>query len=453
MRLLNGHAIGWVLAATLLFPAPRASSQEDVHVTTVFELISPDKSKRKAAGKAVLENWRNAYTPMLLELESFADTPSLSSDLWKLIEKGTGKRFGRDNERAYNWVWQNDFGTHPSYNVFKAYVYRQIDERFFQYFNNQTDNAKIRLDEIRWGGVRRDGIPPLKNPVMIPADEARYLKDSNIVFGIEVNGDVRAYPKRILAWHEMFKDTVGGVSVNGVYCTLCGTVILYETEHDGVHYELGTSGFLYRSNKLMYDHSTESLWSTVKGEPVVGPLVDKGIKLKPRYVVTTTWGQWKERHPDTTVLSLDTGHRRDYGEGVAYRDYFATDELMFTTPFSDKRLKNKDEVFVLRFGGPGETPRAYSVKFLSKNNLVQSAHGGIEYVLITDQSGATRAYESGGMDFKWANGQLLDTQGGKWRVTESQLESEAGRALQRLPSHRAFWFGWHAAHPDTELIK
>jgi hypothetical protein len=99
---------------------------------------------------------------------------------------------------------------------------------------------------------------------MISASEATYLDDDDVVFGIEVNGDVRAYPKRILAWHEMFVDTVGGIPVAGVYCTLCGTVILYETKVDGTNHEIGTSGFLYRSNKLMYDRATQSLWSTIK---------------------------------------------------------------------------------------------------------------------------------------------------------------------------------------------
>ena len=191
---------------------------------------------------------------------------------------------------------------------------------------------------------------------MIPAGEAEYLRDSNVVFGLEVEGDARAYPKRILAWHEMFVDEVGGVPVAGVYCTLCGSMILYETVHDGVAYELGTSGFLYRSNKLMYDRATQSLWNTIWGRPVIGPLADRAIELKRRSVVTTTWGEWKRRHPETTVLSLETGHRRDYSEGAAYREYFATDELMFNVPQLDRRLRNKDEVLALVFSEYPDQP-------------------------------------------------------------------------------------------------
>ncbi len=142
--------------------------------------------------------------------------------------------------------------------------------------------------------------PPLKNPKMIRARAASYLADDDIVFGVAIDGDVRAYPKRILAWHEMVKDTIAGRPLNGVYCTLCGAMILYDVTVDGVHHELGTSGFLYRSNKLMYDHASKSLWSTLTGTPVVGPLAGRGIELKLLHVVTTTWQEWNKRHPRTS---------------------------------------------------------------------------------------------------------------------------------------------------------
>ena len=303
------------------------------------------------------------------------------------------------------------------------------------------------------GGVRRDGIPPLSNPETIPASQATYLNDSDVVFGVSFDGKSRAYPKRILAWHEMVKDNVGGRSINGVYCTLCGSMIVYDTQIEGKHYELGTSGFLYRSNKLMYDHETKSMWSTLNGKPVVGPLVGKGIKLKPLYVVTTTWGQWKADHPDTDVLSLNTGHRRDYGEGVAYNDYFTTDEPMFTVPKIDKRLKNKDEVLVVR---TGEHPLAISAQFLNRHRVYQDKNENKSFVVVTDLSGANRVYESGDIAFdRSPDGHALFAKdGSKWTATEDALVSQDGlKQLKRLPAHRAFWFGWFADHPDVRLVK
>jgi hypothetical protein len=336
----------------------------------------------------------------------------------------------------------------------KAALYRQIDPAFEGYFSSDR-TTEVRLDEVVWGGVRQDGIPPLRAPAMLAAAEASYLDDSDIVFGLEVEGDVRAYPKRIMAWHEMFVDTVGAVPVAGVYCTLCGSMVLYETTHDGVHYNLGTSGFLFRSNKLMYDRGTQSLWNTLWGRPVIGPLVGQDITLKRRSILTTTWGEWRRRHPETKVLSLDTGHRRDYSEGAAYREYFATDRLMFTVPELDARLANKAEVLALLFDQHPDRPLAISAEFLERNRLHHERIGGIAFVVLTDASGANRVYETGGRLFSdWDDDRtLVDEGGGVWTLSEAALESSKGDVLERLPAHRAFWFGWYAAFSETRLVR
>ena len=230
-------------------------------------------------------------------------------------------------------------------------------------------------------------------------------------------------------------------------------VILYDTEFEGTKHALGTSGFLLRSNKLMYDKATQSLWNTLKGEPVLGPLVDKGIALDHRSVVTTTWGKWKELHPETKVLSLDTGHRRNYDEGVAYHDYFSTDELMFNTPYQDSRLANKQEVLALRFKGqPGSI--AIDTDYLKNNPVYSGNLGSQKFVVITDETGANRVYDPGNVSLVKTNGiSAKDNTGTSWKVTESRLIAEDGRELKRLPYHRAFWFGWQAAYPSTELVK
>ena len=226
---------------------------------------------------------------------------------------------------------------------------------------------------------------------------------------------------------------------------------MYQTEIDGVHYELGTSGFLYRSNKLMYDHKTRSLWSTLKGEPVVGDLVGKELKLKRRYLVTTTWGEWKSRHPDTTVLSLNTGFQRDYGEGVAYRNYFATDKLMFTVPQLDERLLNKDEVLAFR---NEREQLAISIKYLSKKRVHHDKLGDQDLVVLADEDGTSRAYEARDVKFQSWNGNdtATDTSGQVWKVREDALVS-GERELTRSPSHSAFWFGWVSQFPNTRLVK
>ncbi|MEM7008927.1 MAG: DUF3179 domain-containing protein [Thermodesulfobacteriota bacterium] len=423
-----------------------------VPVSFVALIASPPEDRDKAYNY-ISENWESSFPVMMIEAIYLNSDPSFTAKLVTLLEEKTGQSYGYELDKWYEWIWSKEEMAHPQYPEFKSLLYSLIDPKFKGYFSSNRTN-KIRLDEVRWGGVRQDGIPPLRNPNMIPAKEAKYLDNDNIVFGIEVNGDARAYPKRIMAWHEMFVDTVGGEKVAGVYCTLCGSMILYNTVHDGKNHEIGTSGFLYRSNKLMYDKETQSLWNTLWGKPVIGPLADKEIELERMSIVTTTWGEWKKRHPDTKVLSLDTGHRRDYSEGAAYRDYFATDELMFNVPKLDKRLKNKDEVLGLIFSQYPDKPLAISIGYLSKNPLYEKKIGNLDFIVLTDKSGASRVYETKGTKFKsWdQKSTVTDGNGTKWVLSEDKLISADGKELYRLPAHRAFWFGWYGAYSNTELI-
>ncbi len=435
-------------------PGQPAPIKAAIPLAVFHALAGQDEAGAQTALKRIGDNWQNAYAAMLLEMVGFVPSRRVQAGVIAQLEKASGVRFDGDINRMYEWLWSSETGTHPDYAEFKAAIYAPIDPRFREYFDKRPP-AIIRLDEIRWGGVRRDGIPPLVNPKMIAAREATYLQDDNIVFGVAIDGDVRAYPKRILAWHEMFRDAIAGRQLNGVYCTLCGSMILYDTTVGGVHHELGTSGFLYRSNKLMYDHATKSLWSTLTGTPVVGPLVGKGIELKPLYVVTTTWKEWKKRHPETRVLALDTGYQRDYGEGVAYQEYFATDRLMFNVPKLDSRLPNKTEVLALRFAeSPGEQ-LAIASDFLLSNRVYHDGIGRLKFVVLTDAGGANRVYAARDVVFASWNGDdtARDRAGHAWKVTESQLDGPGGAVLKRLPAHRAFWFGWYAAYPDTRLVK
>ena len=357
-------------------------------------------------------------------------------------------------------MWAQPYDPHPDYAVFKGLLYGQIDLRFQDFFPQGTW-ATIRLDEVDWGGVPVNGIPPLVYPQHVAADDDRaaYLDDDDVVFGVAVNGERRACSKRVLAWHEMALDTLGDVELTVVYCTLCGTVIPYESVVDGEHITFGTSGLLYRSNKLMFDVETNSLWNTFEGVPVVGPRVGSGIRLAYRSVVTTTWGEWRRKHRDTTVLTLQTGHERDYAEGAAYRDYFSTDRLMFGVPRRDDRLKNKDEVLVLTVEDDAgqRQPLAVSADFLSDHRVHHLDHAGRRLVVVTSEEGANRVYDAGGLRFvrQLDDDRIVDADDGVWTVREDApvSEGEPTRRLTRQPAHRAFWFAWYAQFPDTRLIR
>ena len=433
-------------------------NQKLLPLSTFTALIDNDEDKALSAMTSIEQNWQVAYAAMLIEIIYQVPSRRVLAKLIPLMEKVTGLPFNGDTDAWYVWLWSKDRAVYPDYAEFKVALLSPIDVRFKEYFEGNPKTL-IRLDEIRWGGVRRDGIPPLKNPKMISAKDATWLQDDNVVFGVAINGDVRAYPKRILAWHEMFKDRIGGLELAGVYCTLCGALVLYDTTIDGTHYELGTSGFLYRSNKLMYDYATKSMWSTLTGKPVVGKLVGKNIKLKSLYVVTTTWKEWRNLHPDTQVLSLKTGYQRDYDEGVAYHNYFASDELMFNVPKRDTRLPNKAEILALRPQEVGDENLAIAADFLAAHPVYHTRMGklnmALNMVILTDASGANRVYESKEINFvSWDKTKTaLDSAGKPWKVEEAQMTGPKGEILKRVSAHRAFWFGWYAAFPDTKLIK
>ncbi len=485
------------------------ASQQPPDLQLFFQTTSSDEKEAETALEAIAENWQDGYAPLLVDIARFLPSPrrrppasnnpyadrdpSPGSDpdaeilgtfpeggsrssrpaplsprakararITKFLEKQTGQRFGDDLSKWRKWMWNRPYETHPDYALFKSVLYGEVDRRMAEFFP-PGGKSLIRLDEIDWGGVPVNGIPPLDHPRHVAAPDADYLDDDHIVFGIALNGDPRAYPKRILAWHEMARDRVGDVELAIVYCTLCGTVIPYGTEVGGEHRTLGTSGLLYRSNKLMFDEESMSLWSTVEGRPVMGPLAGEDLELQIYPVVTTTWKEWRLLHPDTRVLSIDTGHERDYSEGAAYKDYFRTDGLMFGVPKEDKRLKNKDEVLAVllrpKEAGPDteRKPLALSAKYLKKHPLHQMTFAGHDMVILTSKKGANRVYDAAGHRFErqTKEGDIIDAHGGRWQVTEDALvSSDATLApLPRIAARRAFWFGWHAQFPDTMLVR
>lgn len=363
-----------------------------------------------------------------------------------VMEALTGETFGTD---WFDWMlWQErnpQIIPHPSLISFKREVLLGVDENFDVFLQPEylaRDRMKIRLEEIAWGGVSKDGIPSLDNPALIPAARADYLRPDDLVFGVAINGDVRAYPLRIMGWHEMFNEVIGGVPVALAYCTLCGSGILFETQVAGRSRPLvfGSSGFLYRSNKLMFDRETHSLWNQFTGKPVVGPLADSAIELKQRPVVITTWENWTSSHPNSKVLSLNTGHRRNYGSGVVYQEYFASPELMFPALVDQTGHRQKDYVFAIRQFGAA---RAWPLAAFEGRPVINDAIAETPLLLIGNVSRRTvRAYERGEAVFTASDGGLRDETGEVWTVTEDALVGPEGQRLSRVAGHIAYWFAW-----------
>jgi hypothetical protein len=250
----------------------------------------------------------------------------------------------------------------------------------------------------------------------------------------------------------MVNDVVGGVPVSLAYCTLCGAGILFDGRVEGraKPFTFGSSGLLYRSNKLMYDRQTDSLWNQFTGRPVMGPLTGSGIELKVLPVALTSWAQWRSRHPETRVLSLDTGFTRNYGPGVAYHDYFASPELMFPALVKDHRLAQKDRVFGVRV--PGGT-KAWPLTDFAGGAVLNDRVGFVDVVVIGDPQGlGPRAYQSAGRRFqKGGDPSAVTADGVPWRVAEEALIGPGGERLPRLPGHVAYWFAWTGYFENAEL--
>ncbi|MEM9523926.1 MAG: DUF3179 domain-containing protein [Pseudomonadota bacterium] len=377
-------------------------------------------------------------------------------EIGRVIETLTGEEHGAD---WFEWMlWQErhpEIKPHPSLIPFKRDIFLRIDENFEVFLDHdylEPDRMKIRFEEVTWGGVRKDGIPSLDNPELIGANDARYLAGDDLVFGVEINGDLRAYPLRIMGWHEMFNEVIGGVPVALAYCTLCGSGILFETQVEGRAKPLvfGSSGFLYRSNKLMFDRETHSLWNQFTGKPVIGPLVDSDIELRQRPVVITTWNSWKASHPGTRVLSLQTGHRRDYGSGVVYNDYFSSPDLMFPALVDQSVHRQKDYVFAIRQFGAA---RAWPLNAFERTRVINDAIVDTPLVLLGSANERTvRAYERGSHTLTASGGGLTDEAGHHWTVTEAALLGPDGQNLPRVAGHIAYWFAWDNYLGDVSSV-
>ena len=363
--------------------------------------------------------------------------------------------------RWKDWMlWQE---AHPEVKAFEGFDgfiadrMARIDPNF-RLFLKRGVKHEIRLEEITWGGVLKDGIPALIDPKLIDPKDADYLTPKELVFGISINGDARAYPLRFLDWHEMFNDVIGGKPVSLAYCTLCGSGILFETALKGRKkpFLFGSSGFLYRSNKLMYDTQTNSLWNQFTGRPVVGPLTGSGIELNILPVVITRWDEWFKAHPDTKVLSSDTGYLRDYAPGNPYGAYFASPALMFPALVRDRRLEPKDYIYAVRALEADGTwaEKAWALTIFNGFKVVNDRIGAQAVVLIGDAASRTvRAYKSAALTFVGDADRRdrVHAGGVAWTVTETALVAADGRTADRLPGHIAYWFAWQGYKPAAEF--
>ena len=335
---------------------------------------------------------------------------------------------GKDFSTRNNWgpvtdhliAW--DIPAPPDYLAAKRAIFTGIVPGWDKIFTE--GNIDWRL--VSWGGVLIDDrpfdttdepcncIPAADNPEVSTASEATWLDDDDIVFGISINGEHRAYPRQIMEVREMVNDTLGGRDLGIPYCTLCGAAQAYYTDQlpAGVKRPiLRTSGLLSRSNKVMYDLATYSVFDTFLGDAVTGPLAAKGVKLEQAAVVTTDWGTWKATHPDTTVLL----ERYALGRDPDFRNGRDSNGPIFPVGDVDPRLPVHEDVIgiVTASGAPVAFQRSSALAALLRGSTIS-----VENVRLVQSAGGIKAVDASGND---------------------------------LGSHQAFWFAWSQFYPNTTL--
>ena len=278
------------------------------------------------------------------------------------------------------------------------------------------ENLKIPRTEIKQGGPPKDGIPSIDRPRFLVADKADFLTSDQKILGVIYKGISKAYPISILNWHEVVNDTFNGHPVVITYCPLCGSGAAFDALIDHKATTFGVSGLLYNSDVLLYDRQTQSLWSQIKMQAVSGGQSGKPLKLI--NTERTTWQAWKKDHPESLVLSEQTGFNRDYRRSP-YSSYELSDHIMFPVNNTSSELANKDFVIGVNIN---DKYKAYPLRILQKQKNT-----------IVDQIG----------------GQRITVKYNELGQSASVLDQN-GRII---PSIQLYWFAWYAFHPNTEIYK
>ena len=284
----------------------------------------------------------------------------------------------------------------------------------------ETDGVKhsIPLEEIVEGDPGKDGIPSIDYPKFIPISEAEeWLEDLDPGISVTKDGITRFYPYKILVWHEIVNDIINDKRVLVTYCPLCFSGVVFDPIVQGERVEFGVSGKLWNSNLIMYDRKTDSLWSQLLGESVVGE--ETGAILPLIMSDQMQFGRWKENFSKGEVLSKDTGAFRTYGVDP-YGSYYDSSSLYFDVGHEDDRLFEKDVVLGIVVN---DQAKAYLPEAVTGNGTFEDNIGGqkieIEYLENMD---IIRFYKI--------------------------LEDGTKEPINPIPN---FWFAWVAAYPETEL--
>jgi hypothetical protein len=305
------------------------------------------------------------------------------------------------------------------------------------------DDATRLRENVVSGGPGKDGIPSIDDPSFERVGEVgdRLLDDAP-VFGVEIDGDAKAYPQYVLVWHEIANDVVGGTPLAVTYCPLTGTAMAFE--RGGV--EFGVSGNLVNSNLVMYDRATDSRWPQVLGTAIGGE--HTGASLREHPTTWTTWSTWKAAHPEGLVLTEDTGNVRSYGRDPygdynPTRGYYQSEDFLFAPIRESDRLHPKAVVHGVR---SADGAFAVAEAVLTNEPVVAGSAGSLDVVTVYD------AATDAGVTYANPDGATVEAAGERYRVDGGDPAPATALPLERVPSFDAMFFAWYAFYPDSELV-
>ncbi len=309
----------------------------------------------------------------------------------------------------------------------------------------------VPLEKIRSGGPPKDAIPSIDNPKFIAASEATFVSDDEIIVGLKINEETKAYPLSILVWHEIVNDYVDDTPVSVTYCPLCYTTQVFDRRINDQVVEFGVSGKLYNSNLVMYDRLTDSLWSEILGKAIVGELTGYELDRIPFDLVK--WGNWKTLYPETLILTTDTGYQRPYGTDP-YGDYYTDPRVLFPIENQDNRLNPKE--IIVGFSDD-QNRKAYRLADLELVKVVNDEIGEKKLLLLSNSPTMVRIFDrtinGKTLEFQISDDKLIDKNtNSEWNVEGVAVEgSLKGSKLTRMVHEPGFWFSWAAFYPNTEL--
>ncbi|TKX64983.1 DUF3179 domain-containing protein [Halorubrum sp. GN12_10-3_MGM] len=306
----------------------------------------------------------------------------------------------------------------------------------------------------RSGGPPPDGIPAIEDPQFAEAtDPPALLDDGDPVFGVVLGGEAKAYPQSVLVWHEIVNDVIAGTPVSVTYCPLTGTA---QGFHRG-ETTFGVSGQLINANLVMFDRATETWWPQMLATRITGD--DPGEHLQEFRVVWTTWERWRSAHPETVVLTDDTGFARNYGSDPYGRynprsGYYAGDSFLFPPLTEDNRLAPKTVVIGMRSANGAVAVRKETLR---EERILDFDLGGVRHAAVYDESLDTGyVYRSrDGTESDGTDSADLETATLSWMDRDVVVDGTV-HAPDSLPFEReivfdAMWFAWYGYYPMTDL--